>query len=512
MGSLADVLDTLAAASRPALSRSERREYTRNGIPMPPDPGVPLPKRLVTSPLFWLFVVMLMAYSACITLLYFQVVPDRKVPGGTMVGLGTEAIPKAARYAAYTVIPLTALFLWLDRFRPQRFFVWLMAFGWGACVATYFAANINSWAAQHLAIMGNGDPATGPRAAIYVAPFVEEAMKASVLFWIAILMRYRWVSRVSGVVLAGLSASAFAFVENILYYGRIYRAAARTFGANEPMYYLHRLFLQRGVLTCFAHPLFTSMTGIGLAIAIRSRSKLVRVLAPLAGYLTAAFLHMAFNATVSLVPSGPALIFMYVLALALVLGVTIFVIRGLLAQGRLVRHRLEDYVRGGWLPETDPQAFGRLRTRFRALWQALWHGPVVLLHTFLIQRYATELAYLRDGIVRGITDDGGLRREQYLLGRIAELRADAVVVPAARAPYHNLTDRLPRRKAKQPDYPPPGFPGPAGLGGNWPAPEGGSWAPPEPTAQQGAAPGAAPLGPARTDYSEVDPRWGPPGS
>ena len=50
------------------------------------------------------------------------------------------------------------------------------------------------------------------------------------LFWLAILMRYQWVSRLSGIVLAGLSGAAFAFAENILYYGRAYRYAARTFG------------------------------------------------------------------------------------------------------------------------------------------------------------------------------------------------------------------------------------------------------------------------------------------
>ena len=58
-------------------------------------------------------------------------------------------------------------------------------------------------------------------------------------------------------------------------------------------------------MTFFGHPLFTSMTGIGLAVALRSKSKIVRVVAPLAGYCAAAFLHMAFNATASLV-SGHA--------------------------------------------------------------------------------------------------------------------------------------------------------------------------------------------------------------
>ena len=49
---------------------------------------------------------------------------------------------------------------------------------------------------------------------IFVAPFVEEASKTTVLFWLAILLRYQWVSRLSGIVLAGLSGAAFAFTEN----------------------------------------------------------------------------------------------------------------------------------------------------------------------------------------------------------------------------------------------------------------------------------------------------------
>ena len=176
-----------------------------------------------------------------------------------------------------------------------------MTFGWGACVATFVSAQVNTWAAGHLSIAGDGDPATGARAAIYVAPFVEEASKATVLFWLAILMRYQWVSRISGIVLAGLSGTAFAFTENILYYGRAYRYASRTFGQVPPLEALQSLFFLRGVLTFFGHPLFTSMTGIGLAIGLRSKSKVVRVVAPLAGFCAAAFLHMAFNSTASLV-------------------------------------------------------------------------------------------------------------------------------------------------------------------------------------------------------------------
>ena len=474
-----------------------RKARHRNNLPSEPNLADPVPKRILRSPLVWLTVVMLLVYATLLVLLYRQVVPDQEVPGGTIPGLGTEAVPIAARYAAITAIPLSLLFLWADRYRPQRFWVWLMTFGWGACVATFVSAQINSWAASHLSIIGDGDPATGARAAIYVAPFVEEAAKGTVLFWLAILMRYQWVSRVSGIVLAGLSGAAFAFVENILYYGRAYRYAARTFGEVPPLEALQSLFMLRGVMTFFGHPLFTAMIGIGLAVAIRSKSKVVRVVAPLAGYAAAAFLHMTFNASASLLQGTNLLLIYLFVAIPLVIGVVIFTVRQILKEGRLIRSRLVDYVRLGWLPEGDPPALSRLRTRGRALWQSVFLGPDAFLATVRMQRSATELAYLRDAMARGIVDSAGLEREKLLLHKVYGLRGLAVVQPGPRAAYPSFRRR--RSVASTNAYPPPSFPGPAGLGGNYPAP------PPQ------AHPTAAPLGQTATQYSEVDPSWKPPG-
>lgn len=475
-----------------------RRARRRNNIPAEPNVAQPVPQRILRSPLVWLTVVMLLVYAVLLVLLYQQVVPDQEVPGGTIPGLGSEAVPVAAKYAAITAIPLSLLFLWADRFRPQRFWVWLMTFGWGACVATFVSAQINTWAASHLSIIGDGDPATGARAAIYVAPFVEEAAKGTVLFWLVILMRYQWVSRISGIVLAGLSGAAFAFVENILYYGRAYRYAARTFGEVPPLEALQSLFMLRGVMTFFGHPLFTSMIGIGLAVAVRAKSKVVRVVAPLAGFAAAAFLHMAFNASASLLQGTNLLLIYLLVAIPLVIGLVVFTVRQILREGRLIRTRLEDYVRLGWLPAEDPPALARLRTRAKALWHALFLGPDVLLATLRMQRSATELAYLRDAIARGIVDAAGLERERLLLHRLHGLRGVAVVQPAGRAAYP--TFRRPKAVGGTSAYAPANFPGPAGLGGNYPAP------PPSPQ-----HPSAPPLGQTATQYSEVDPSWKPPG-
>ena len=379
----------------------------RSGLPTEPDLSQPLPKRLLSNPLFWLTVVMLLVYAGCWCCSTSRWSPTRRSPAAPSRAWAPRRVPIAAKYAAITAIPLSLLFLWADRYRPQRFWVWLMTFGWGACVATFFSAQVNTWAASQLSIIGDGDPATGARAAIYVAPWVEEAAKATVLFWLAILMRYQWVSRVSGIVLAGLSGAAFAFVENILYYGRAYRYAARTFGEVPPLEALQSLFMLRGVMTFFGHPLFTAMTGIGLAVALRSKSKVVRVVAPLAGYSAAAFLHMAFNASASLL-RAPNLLLMYLfVAIPLVIGIIVFTVRQVLHEGRLIRARLGDYVRLGWLPEGDPVALSRLRTRGKALWHAIFTGPDVLLATIRLQRAATELAYLRDAMARGLVDTPG---------------------------------------------------------------------------------------------------------
>jgi hypothetical protein len=305
-----------------------------------------------------------------------------------------------------------------------------------------------------------------------------------------------------------------------LYYGRVYRYAARTFGQVPPLEALQDLFVLRGLVTFFGHPLFTAMTGIGLAIALRSKSKIVRVVAPLAGYCVAVFLHMAFNTAATLM-QGSNLLFIYLaVALPFVVGMIIFVVRQLFREGRLIRERLSDYVRVGWLPETDPKALSRLRTRLRALWHGLFEGPSTFLATIRLQRAVTELAYLRDALTRGLIDETGQVREKELLAKIRALRPAAIVLPEGRAAYPSL--RL-RRAGALAAYAPPSYPGPAGLGGNYPAPvalPGPVFPPPSglmPSAPAGAsmppsAPTAAamPLGQTATQYSEVDPSWKPP--
>ena len=157
------------------------------------------------------------------------------------------------------------------------------------------------------------------------------------LFWLAILMRYQWVSRLSGIVLAGLSGAAFAFTENILYYGRVYRYAARTFGEVPPLEALQSLFMLRGVMTFFGHPLFTAddRHRPGGRAPLQEQGR--RVVAPLAGFSAAAFLHMAFNTTGQPGLGPEPVVHLPRVAIPMVIGMIVFIVRQLFREGRLIR-------------------------------------------------------------------------------------------------------------------------------------------------------------------------------
>lgn len=429
---------------------------------------------------------MTLIFGAALVSQYLTITADIQTKDGYVPGINAAAIREAAGYAWPTLVFWIALFLLADRFRPQRLVLWYLAVGWGGSMATFVSLHLNTWAAEQVSITGVGDPTTGARAAIYIAPFVEEAAKATVLFWIAILVRYRLTTKLNGIALAGLSAAGFAFTENIIYYARAIVYSSQNIDVGDADEAVQGLVFLRGVATAFGHPLFTMMTGIGLVVALRTHSKVVRVLAPLTGYLLAAFLHMVFNSQAGLSEGQAQQLLYFLVALPLVFSAAMYGFRQVSAESRVIRNRLGDYVRMGWLPPADAEVAGRVRSRFRALLVAITRGWSVFVATVRFQRALTELAYLRDGQARGILDEAAGARAKELLVLVASLRPLAVADP--RGQKLNLP-RLRRPKPAQ--IPPPTYPGPQGLGGMWPQPG-----------------GSVPLG--SPSYSPVDPTWGPP--
>lgn len=452
------------------------RERRANGLPVEPtDTRQHWARRILTSPWTWIALGATIVYAACLVWMYQTSIQETPVEGGVIPGLNASAIRRSAQLAAPTLLAWIGVFLVVDRFRAMRPVLWWLALGWGACVSTASSMVINTWAGQEMAIVGNGDPATGARTAVFVAPFVEEATKATILFLVAMALRHRLVSRLQGVALAGLSGAGFAFTENILYYSRAIVYSSTTIEAGDPEAALAEIVMLRGLKTAFGHPLFTVLSGIALVIALRSASKVVRVIAPLAGFLVAALAHMVFNffASIGMDPN-----MMAVVGWIMVLSLAFHLVRQALAEGRRHGDRLTDYVAMGWLPESAVVAFSRQRTRWHSLFNAVSHGWRPLLATFRLQRTMTELVHLRDSQLRGLVDAAGHGRERELLDRARTLWPVAVTDPRTQR-FHLPTFPNPLRRLRRRRRPLPA-----------------------------STTGASPLG--SPQYSPVDPRWAPP--
>ena len=165
--------------------------------------------------------------------------------------------------------PLLILILfWLDRYEPEPARYRLAALGWGGVVAVAF-----SLVAEGLLFSLPGTTTFVDTAII--APLVEEAGKGLFLVVVVIFRRSQIHGLLDGLIYGALVGVGFAFVEDVVYYlssleagGAAHILPARDHGP-------------------FAHPLFTSALGIGIGIAVTTLRPVVRVLAPILGYLAA---------------------------------------------------------------------------------------------------------------------------------------------------------------------------------------------------------------------------------
>jgi RsiW-degrading membrane proteinase PrsW (M82 family) len=383
--------------------------------------------RLLANNWTWVAAALVVFSVGCVVILIRDIMTARTAQDGTETpGLNSDALWLCAGKAWPTLLFWIVCFILVDRYRPQRFLMWFLAVMWGGCVAVTGSYYLNSWVGTQMAVVDETSGVSAVRVAVFVAPFVEEGMKACAIFLIAVVDRNRFSSRVSGAVIGGLVGAGFAFTENIIYYARVVVYGSYTSGTGDVMAYLDQLVFMRGVLTCFGHPLFTMMTGLGLAFGLTSRSKIVRLVAPIAGYLFAAFLHMFFNLWASVLTEEQLTPSLYVIVWLVVAGIAIRLVISAVRQGRTVAARLNDYVVMGWLPESYPAGFSRLRTRAWTVVMSPWHGNVVA--TWQLQVRVTRLAMLREAMARGTIDEAGVDRERELLNDIVSLTGRRALV------------------------------------------------------------------------------------
>ncbi|PYC83811.1 hypothetical protein C7C46_08700 [Streptomyces tateyamensis] len=227
---------------------------------------------------------------------------------GLLVGLGLAVLPVPFVLAALSWLNQSA------RLPGRRLALCLV---WGSVAATTFALLANDWASDYL------ESVRGPAgwSSELATPLIEESVKAAVLLVplspvhrrtrrgagptprARARLRHRAVAR--HLVLGGMSACGFAFTENALYLGRAFsgdrqqRLTSIGLGLSPSLRDYDdtvHTFLLRALLSPFAHPLFTALTGLGLAVAVTSTRRWVVRLAAPAGWLAAVALHGCWNA------------------------------------------------------------------------------------------------------------------------------------------------------------------------------------------------------------------------
>jgi RsiW-degrading membrane proteinase PrsW (M82 family) len=331
------------------------------------------------------------------------------------------------------LVPLTIVLIglrWIDRWEPEPFGILLFAFLWGAGVSIVLALTVDTAAQISRAARGISGDGSEFLSSVVQAPIAEETAKGLGVLVIFLVARKYFDGPVDGIVYAGTVAAGFAFSENIQYFG-IQIAQEGGFDGS-----VAEIFLIRGLLSPFAHVMFTSMTGLAIGLAARHGGRLRGLGYFFIGLIPAMFLHALWNGALSFVYDffGYYAIVQFPLFAIAVVGVVLLRRREVM----LTQMRLGEYAAAGWFNSAEIQSLATPVGRRRTLGWAKAHGQGRLMRTYI--RDVTKLAFARNRIVtqRDVGRATAQQDEAALLAAItterAQLSAALANAPTTGAP------------------------------------------------------------------------------
>jgi protease PrsW len=306
-------------------------------------------------------------------------------PVGTAIGFVLSSV-------AMTVVVLA--YLWLDRWEPEPRRLLVMAFLWGASVAVVIAT-ILQLVTEAAVNPGASADSVSPVTLVLGAPLTEEAAKGLFLLLMMTGVRRNELNSLTDcLVYAGLVAAGFAWLEDILYIG-----SGETVGDSLMTAAL------RLIMAPFAHPLFTTMTGIGVWFALQKRSAIAKIACILIGYIGAVIMHGLWNGSSLFGVEAYFLVYLLwmvpIFALAIWLGVA-----SRRREQKVVAGTLPGMVAAGLVSQNEATWLGSMRSRKAAIAAANHSGgkaAATSVKKFALQ--VVELAFVRDRIDRGFGND-----------------------------------------------------------------------------------------------------------
>ena len=280
----------------------------------------------------------------------------------------------------------TVLYSWLlwrlDRYEREPLHLLAVTFFWGALPALILAVigelGLGFLARDHLRA---GLDAT------FIAPLVEEPVKALALIGLFLFVRREFNGVLDGIIYGALIGFGFAMSENVLY-----------FLAHREQ--LVAVWLLRSVAFGFNHAFYTSIVGIALGIVRLDRHRWHGYAILPAGLALAMLVHGVHNASVQAGLVGLCLAW-----LADSGGVVIVVVVALLALRRerhWIETQLSPEVAAGVIDPGDMLAVYTPPLRFSVELQALWRqGWLQYRHRRRLHHLLVELAFVKHHLRHG---------------------------------------------------------------------------------------------------------------
>lgn len=329
-----------------------------------------------------------------------------------IAGLGVDAFALGGIMA---LIPLAIVFFgvrWIDKWEPEPRGIIVFAFLWGAGVSVLIALLVGAEIDNVINALGGPGPGYEFFGAAIQAPIVEEVGKGLgllLIFWFA---RRHFDGPVDGLVYAAWVAGGFAFTENILYFGS---QLVESGGVDAATF---EIFLIRGLMSPFAHVMFTACTGFALGLAAHRTGSFGAIGFWLLGLIPAMLLHALWNGSLFFVSDFFGYYALVQFPLFVLAVWLVFYLRR--REARITHDRLAEYAAAGWLAPDEVDALATGAGRRQAMSWARSHGKAREMRHYI--REATRLAFARQRIISGRGRDRAILDESTHLTTLVEAR------------------------------------------------------------------------------------------